>query len=154
MQIKKIEAKKWKIVSDNMKNMKPVTNFSQRACRERFEALETGTAKVPPELVEDKTEDILNRIQSRKNKESKLASYKMVGSDGTQGVGYGAGDNSPFAMSETPVKKGRWNANGGAQSETSAAGAVREIAGRSRSTRLSTAAATELLACRPPRTWT
>ena len=73
----KLEEMRWKLVSANLKTIKPVTNFSQRACADRYEALEAGTAKVPPELIEDKTEDVLKRIKSRQDKECKLAGLKV-----------------------------------------------------------------------------
>ncbi|KAJ9610494.1 hypothetical protein H2200_005271 [Cladophialophora chaetospira] len=85
-----IEAKKWRMVADQMKSMKaslhpphtatnadhknhqPVLNFSQNAARQRYQALQTGTAKPTPESVEDPTPDILERIKSRKDKERRI----------------------------------------------------------------------------------
>ncbi|EXJ56928.1 hypothetical protein A1O7_07272 [Cladophialophora yegresii CBS 114405] len=63
-----IEAKKWRMVADQ-----PVVNFSQNACRERYEALQAGTAKPTPESIETPSEEILERIRSRKDKERKIA---------------------------------------------------------------------------------
>lgn len=62
--------------------MKPVTNFSQKACRERFEALEAGTAKTPPELVGNPDEKTIARIQSRIKKENKLRDLQGAGGHG------------------------------------------------------------------------
>ena len=50
-----------------------MVNFSQNACRERYEALQTGNAKPTPESYDDPSPDILDRIQSRKDKEQKIA---------------------------------------------------------------------------------
>lgn len=93
-----IEAKRWRIIADQMKTIKashflcskppchqrnrgtfiliceqPVVNFSQNACRERYQALQTGTAKPTPESVENPTPDTLERIESRRSKERKIA---------------------------------------------------------------------------------
>jgi hypothetical protein len=89
------------MVSDNMKSMKPITDFSQRACRERFESLENGTAKTPPELLEPKTEDVMKRIQSRRDKEKKfqamLSIYKNV-TTGVSKTGLGEGHDEDSMM--------------------------------------------------------
>ena len=47
---RKVAEEKWKIVAEYLKAAKPTTNYSQNACRNRFEALENGTATIPPEL--------------------------------------------------------------------------------------------------------
>jgi hypothetical protein len=85
------DEKKWRIVADQMKVLKvwigfantciahhlfnplqPVVNFSQNACRDRFEALQAGTAKPPPESIPNPDEQALARIQSRREKEQKI----------------------------------------------------------------------------------
>ncbi len=48
----KIEEEKWKVVADFLKASRPTTNYSQNACRDRFHALENGTATIPPELAD------------------------------------------------------------------------------------------------------
>ncbi len=86
-----IEAKRWRMVADQMKSMKAsltlpttaqrstdhktsqtVINFSQNACRERYLALQLGTAKDTPESIENPSPDILARIKSRKDKERRI----------------------------------------------------------------------------------
>ena len=52
--------------------MQPVINFSQNACRKRFDDLMAGTAKPTPESIPNPTPDILKRIESRKSKQRKL----------------------------------------------------------------------------------
>ena len=47
-------------------------NFSQNACRQRFDDLLAGTAKPTPESIPNPTPEILERIESRKNKQHKL----------------------------------------------------------------------------------
>lgn len=83
--------KKWRIVADQMKVLKvrivssnicqgsslthslqPVVNFSQNACRDRFEALQAGTAKPTPESIPNPDEQTLARIQSRRDKERRI----------------------------------------------------------------------------------
>ncbi|EXJ67541.1 uncharacterized protein A1O5_09554 [Cladophialophora psammophila CBS 110553] len=92
-----IESKKWRMVADNMKRMKacptidmldasrtnsanlqPVVNFSQNACRDRYDALQHGCAKPTPESVENPTPEILERIKSRKDKERKIREGNQI----------------------------------------------------------------------------
>ncbi|KEF60887.1 uncharacterized protein A1O9_02451 [Exophiala aquamarina CBS 119918] len=67
-----IESRKWRMVADAMKNEKPVLNFSQNACRKRFEELLDGTAKPTPESIVNPTAEVLERIESRKAKQRNL----------------------------------------------------------------------------------
>ncbi|KAI9810919.1 MAG: hypothetical protein M1827_005778 [Pycnora praestabilis] len=46
----KVEAKRWQKVAQLLKDLKPSTNYSQNACKNRYQALEDGTASIPPEL--------------------------------------------------------------------------------------------------------
>lgn len=71
-EIKKIQEKKWRMVADRLQVIKPVCNFSQKACRERFEALEKGTATPTPESEDNPSEETLARIQARKDKEAQI----------------------------------------------------------------------------------
>jgi len=48
----KVAEEKWKVVAEYLKASKPTTNYSQNACRNRFEALENDTATIPPELAD------------------------------------------------------------------------------------------------------
>jgi hypothetical protein len=52
--------------------LQPVVNFSQNACRQRYEDLQAGTAKPTPESIPNPDEDIKARIQSRKDKEEAI----------------------------------------------------------------------------------
>jgi hypothetical protein len=102
------------MVSDNLKSIKPVTNFSQRACRERFDALATNTAKPPPELIPHKTEEILKRIQSRKEKEMKIlidGGFNMIGYNGPH-----THDKNTPLLPATPLKKRARNQTSAASS--------------------------------------
>ncbi|OAP63392.1 hypothetical protein AYL99_02619 [Fonsecaea erecta] len=58
-----IESKKWRM---------PVVNFSQNACRARYDALQNGCAKPTPESIENPSPEILERIASRREKERKI----------------------------------------------------------------------------------
>jgi hypothetical protein len=51
----------------------PVVNFSQNACRDRYSALQTGTAKPTPESIENPSPGTIGRIKSRKDKEKRIA---------------------------------------------------------------------------------
>ncbi|KAK6379380.1 hypothetical protein LTS17_006298 [Exophiala oligosperma] len=68
-----IDNRKWRMVADCMKNMKPVINFSQNACHSRYDALMAGNAKPTPESIPNPGPEVLERIQSRINKEARLA---------------------------------------------------------------------------------
>ena len=69
--------------------MQPVINFSQNACRARFEALLDGTAKPTPESIPNPDELVQARIQSRLNKEKKIRedahSIDSTNADNTHG---------------------------------------------------------------------
>ncbi|KIW83715.1 hypothetical protein Z517_02961 [Fonsecaea pedrosoi CBS 271.37] len=64
-----IESKKWRM---------PVVNFSQNACRDRYEALQHGCAKPTPESIENPNPEILERIRSRKEKERKIREGNQI----------------------------------------------------------------------------
>ena len=57
----------------------PVTDFSQHACRKRYEALVAGTAKPTPESIQNPDEDVLARRKSRIDKEQKIQADKELG---------------------------------------------------------------------------
>ena len=66
------------MVADNLKMMKPVTNFSSNACRHRHEALLAGTAKPTPESIFNPDEKTLARIISRQQKEAQIEADKNM----------------------------------------------------------------------------
>lgn len=70
--INNMKARKWRIVADYVKVMKPATNFGQNACQKRFNDLCDGKAKPTPESIVDPNEKTLARIQARKDKESRI----------------------------------------------------------------------------------
>ena len=70
--ISKLRARKWQVVADYVKVIKPVTNFDQSACLKRFNELRDGNAKLVPESIVDPDERTLARIQARRDKESKI----------------------------------------------------------------------------------
>jgi len=49
-----------------------VVNFSQNACRKRFQDLEAGIAKPTPESIPNPDDDVKARIQSRIDKEEAI----------------------------------------------------------------------------------
>ena len=49
-----------------------MVNFSQNACRQRFEALQAGTARPTPESIRNPDEQTLASIQSRRDKEQRI----------------------------------------------------------------------------------
>lgn len=56
-----------------------MVNFSQNACRERFDALKTGTAKPTPESIPNPSPEVLVRIKSRTDKEARLSKDDCLG---------------------------------------------------------------------------
>ena len=75
------EAKKWKMVAENLKAIKPVTNFSKDACQARFHALEEGFAKPTPESIANPDEKTLAAIARRRRKEEELRIIEEQGVD-------------------------------------------------------------------------
>lgn len=49
----KLKARRWQYVAKHLGELKPSTNYSPTACRKRFQALMSDTAKIPPELDDD-----------------------------------------------------------------------------------------------------
>jgi len=41
--------RQWKVVAENLKKKMPIPKFSRHACRERYNGLNDGTARIPPE---------------------------------------------------------------------------------------------------------
>lgn len=70
--INNMKARKWRMVADYVKVMKPATNFGQNACLKRFNDLRDGKAKPTPESIADPDEKTLARIQARRDKESRI----------------------------------------------------------------------------------
>lgn len=70
--INSMKARKWRMVADYVKVMKPATNFGQNACQKRFNDLRDGKAKPTPESIVGPDEKTLARIQARRDKESRI----------------------------------------------------------------------------------
>lgn len=77
-EVQKLMNKKDRYVADYLKTIKPVTNFSAKACKTRLQALADGTAKPTPESVLDPDEEVLAKIQDRRAKEAVIANDKGV----------------------------------------------------------------------------
>ncbi|KPI36684.1 uncharacterized protein AB675_10049 [Cyphellophora attinorum] len=75
---KKLDETKWRFIADKLKILKPVTNFSARACEERARALAEGTAKPTLESIPDPDDTIIARIQKRRDREAQLAQDAQV----------------------------------------------------------------------------
>ena len=52
--------------------MQPVTNFSQKACQTRYEALQNGTAKPCPEFDPSPSPATIARIQARQERQERI----------------------------------------------------------------------------------
>lgn len=94
--LQEIDEQKWRLVAETLKGIKvspcpcrsacdpaltdisqPVTNFSQNACKARFEALLDGTAKPTPESVQHPDEGTIERIRARKQQEKQIEADKV-----------------------------------------------------------------------------
>jgi hypothetical protein len=60
------------MTADNLKDIKPVTNYSGTACKKRFEDLEAGTAKPTPESLENPTLHQMALIIQRREAEAQI----------------------------------------------------------------------------------
>jgi hypothetical protein len=69
-EIEKLEEKVWSWTAQELNKRAPRARFSAKACRERHEAIESGTARVPPE----RDPDPEGRARER---EERLAAFKL-----------------------------------------------------------------------------
>jgi len=69
----KVAEEKWKMVAEYLKASKPTTNYSQNACRNRFEALENDTATIPPELDDNPEQRRAQRAEVKRKYAADLA---------------------------------------------------------------------------------
>ncbi len=70
-----------KCTSPELTIPEPVINFSQNACRDRYESLMNGTAKPTPESIPNPTPEVLARVQSRIDKEARVAKDQHTPAD-------------------------------------------------------------------------
>ena len=71
----KLDDELWRLVAEALKIIKPVTNFSGKACQQRAESLEQGTALPTPETLAKRADPdplVLERIKTRRQKEERL----------------------------------------------------------------------------------
>ncbi|KAL9096624.1 MAG: hypothetical protein Q9165_001111 [Trypethelium subeluteriae] len=74
-EIEKARDKLWRYTSDLLRHECPTSRYSPRACKERYEALLDGTARVPPELDENpeaRAAERLARLEAKKLEKEKL----------------------------------------------------------------------------------
>ncbi|MCJ1392679.1 hypothetical protein MMC18_005550 [Xylographa bjoerkii] len=72
------DEQKWEIVTGMLKDLVPTAIYSQKACRERFESLENGTAIVPVEVDDYPMQRIQKMAESRVLYETKLAEKERL----------------------------------------------------------------------------
>ncbi|MCJ1396924.1 hypothetical protein MMC11_000116 [Xylographa trunciseda] len=73
---------KWEIVTGKLKDLVPTAIYSQKACRERFESLENGTAVIPVEVDDEPMQRIQRLAETRVLYESKLAEEERLAKEG------------------------------------------------------------------------
>lgn len=76
--IARAKAKKWQRVADHVKNLRPVTNFSPEACKNRAAGLNNGTANPTPESCENPDQKTLTQIQLRKELEAQIETDRAL----------------------------------------------------------------------------
>ncbi|KAL1998902.1 hypothetical protein VTN02DRAFT_5406 [Thermoascus thermophilus] len=76
--LQRIEERKWELVSEHLKELKPVTNYSGKACRSRWEAHMNGTASVPLEHHPNPDEQTIRNIQTRRAEEALIRELERM----------------------------------------------------------------------------
>ncbi|KAF2236769.1 hypothetical protein EV356DRAFT_530675 [Viridothelium virens] len=74
-EIEKARDKLWRYTSDLLRHECPTSRYSPRACKERYEALLDGTARVPPELDENpeaRAAERVARLETKKREKEEL----------------------------------------------------------------------------------
>lgn len=61
----KLKNRRWQYTAKHLSELKPSTNYSAKACKKRFQALMSDTAKIPPEL----DDDPVKRAQEKADRE-------------------------------------------------------------------------------------
>ncbi|XHG05468.1 hypothetical protein AWENTII_008690 [Aspergillus wentii] len=74
--VAEIEQQKWKLVAEYMKDTKPAVDYSDKACRDRWEALQNGTASLPLEMRSDLFPEMVEVIRKRRESEEKIRRYE------------------------------------------------------------------------------
>ena len=109
----KVAEEKWKVVAENLKASKPTTNYSQNACRNRFEALENDTATIPPELVDAPEETRVERAGVEVNLGAVLGGARRRHTNATfEGNGDASNDNHAVGLPNRGAGKSKAAANG------------------------------------------
>ncbi|KAL2008382.1 hypothetical protein VTN00DRAFT_8364 [Thermoascus crustaceus] len=76
--LQQIEKRKWELVSEHLKELKPVTNYSSKACRNRWEAHMNGTATIPLEHRPNPDEQTVRNIQTRRAEEALIRELERM----------------------------------------------------------------------------
>lgn len=89
----------------HMKEIKPSANYSKDACRSRFEALENGTATIPPELDDDPEKRAILREIAKKRAEKNVAKRRAERAEELENVRALNGPSKKItaAVKETPA---------------------------------------------------
>ena len=92
-----------------MKDIKPSTNYSKDACRNRFEALENDTASIPPELDDDPERRAILREVAKRRAEKNVAKRRVERAEelGNVRAVNGTSKRTHAAVTETPATSSR-----------------------------------------------
>ncbi|KAI9724357.1 MAG: hypothetical protein M1812_000425 [Candelaria pacifica] len=82
----KIEAQRWKFVADCLRKLKPTASYSKNACQTRFEALQDGTASIPPELDDNPEKRAAEMAARTLEKEEKVQANAKLTEDLARGA--------------------------------------------------------------------
>ncbi|MCJ1282577.1 hypothetical protein MMC26_001902 [Xylographa opegraphella] len=72
------DEQRWEIITGKLKDLIPTAIYSQNACRDRYEALENGTAVIPVEVDDDPMQRIQQLAETRVLYETKLAEEEKL----------------------------------------------------------------------------
>ncbi|SLM38102.1 Nucleotide-binding, alpha-beta plait [Lasallia pustulata] len=112
-----VQERKWRLVSMQMRDIKPNTNYSKDACRSRFEALENDTATIPPELGDDPEQGAGQREEAKGKAAKTNARRRLEKAEGLENVraANGASKKIHTALKETPASSSRVGTPGSAR---------------------------------------
>ena len=119
----KVAAQKWKIVAEFLKASKPTTNYSQHACRNRFEALENETATIPPELDDNPEQREAQRLEAKKKKDEESLTNGNAGKNIATVDANAATTSASASNGDTKNKAARKVAGKGRNAATSSSSA-------------------------------
>jgi len=114
----KVAEEKWKVVAEYLKASKPTTNYSQNACRNRFEALENDAATIPPELVDFPEKCRVQRAAAEETYAAGFGGVRQQQNISTLGNVGTRDENHATVLPKSGIGKSKTAANGHGKART------------------------------------